>query len=157
MSKVSQKEHSQTCNLCKKRKKKPCFARMFPTQINDQWMRLCKDCWEVTVLAVLDPISLKCTIVETPGAKLVKRVYVFKDKIILSPGDKGARLTVPTKSFTRLKGARLNDILNVRALGDGIGLNWPALDEDLLVDKMYQAARNKFEFNRESNENDNKI
>ena len=37
----------------------------------------------------------------------------------------------PIKNYVRLKNATLKKLKNYRLVGDGVGINWPDLDEDL--------------------------
>ena len=42
-------EYRITCSLCRKRGKgdlKNMFARIYYRKINNEWVWLCKDCWE---------------------------------------------------------------------------------------------------------------
>lgn len=45
----------------------------------------------------------------------------------------GRRLSVPLAWFPRLAAASRVDLENYELLGDGEGIHWPALDEDLSV------------------------
>jgi hypothetical protein len=48
----------------------------------------------------------------------------------------GRELTVPVAWFPRLQAAPLAARNQYRLLGGGIGINWPALDEDISVEGL---------------------
>lgn len=57
----------------------------------------------------------------------------FRDqKMILALVD-GRELSVPLEWFPRLRNATLADLENYRFIGDGEGIHWETLDEDILV------------------------
>ena len=57
----------------------------------------------------------------------------FRDqKMILTLVD-GRELSVPLEWFPRLRNAALVDLNNYRFIGDGEGIHWETLDEDILV------------------------
>lgn len=45
----------------------------------------------------------------------------------------GRELSVPLEWFPRLRNASQSDLENYRLIGDGEGIHWETLDEDLLV------------------------
>ncbi len=59
-------------------------------------------------------------------------VLFLKGKMIVVLVD-GRELSVPLEWFPRLRSASLKDLENYRLIGDGEGIHWEALDEDLLV------------------------
>ena len=60
------------------------------------------------------------------------KVEIGSDVMRLSLVD-GRSLEVPLEWFPTLRDASPDDRRNVRIMGDGGGLHWPALDEDLSV------------------------
>ena len=61
-----------------------------------------------------------------------QQVLCTADELVVSLAD-GRTLTVPLAWFPRLAGASAQDLAEVELLGDGEGIHWPALDEDLSV------------------------
>jgi hypothetical protein len=55
-----------------------------------------------------------------------------QDALILHLED-GRTLSVPLEWFPRLRDASEKDRLNWRFIGQGYGIHWPALDEDISV------------------------
>ncbi len=45
----------------------------------------------------------------------------------------GRELSVPTCWFQRLANASLEDLRKCELIADGVGITWPALDEDLSI------------------------
>ena len=52
----------------------------------------------------------------------------------------GRRLSVPLVWFPRLLHARAEQRRNWRLIGDGRGIHWPDIDEDLSVEGLLQGA-----------------
>lgn len=48
----------------------------------------------------------------------------------------GRQLSVPRIYFPRLDGAALSELENYQLSGDGLGIHWDALDEDLYVPNL---------------------
>jgi hypothetical protein len=48
----------------------------------------------------------------------------------------GRVVTVPLEWFPRLRSATEEQCANWRLIGDGVGLHWPDLDEDLSVEGL---------------------
>ncbi len=48
----------------------------------------------------------------------------------------GRELSVPLAWFPRLLSATLEQRQNWRLIGDGVGINWPAIDEHLSVEGL---------------------
>jgi len=63
---------------------------------------------------------------------LATRVKPMGDQLVVDLVD-GRRLEVPLSWFPRLERASPKDRRNLEILGDGEGIHWPALDEDLGV------------------------
>jgi len=63
---------------------------------------------------------------------LAQDVEFTEDDLIVSLVD-GRKVTVPLVWFPRLARATKNQLENYEFLGDGEGLHWPDLDEDLSV------------------------
>jgi len=63
---------------------------------------------------------------------LASRVEITGSELIVHLVD-GRRLEVPLSWFPRLERASARDRRKIEILGDGEGIHWPALDEDLGV------------------------
>ena len=63
---------------------------------------------------------------------LATRVKPTGDHLVVDLVD-GRRLEVPLSWFPRLERASTKDRRKLEILGDGEGIHWPALDEDLGV------------------------
>ena len=48
----------------------------------------------------------------------------------------GRELTVPLEWFPRLRAASADQLRNYRLIGDGVGIHWPDLDEDISVEGL---------------------
>jgi hypothetical protein len=69
-----------------------------------------------------------------------KQVRVTADEILLDLAD-GRRLAVPVAWFHRLLNATELQRQNFELLGDGIGIHWPDIDEDLSVAGLLRGTR----------------
>lgn len=63
---------------------------------------------------------------------LAQHVEFTDDDMIVSLVD-GRKVTVPLIWFPRLSNATRNQLGNYELLGDGEGIHWPEIDEDLSV------------------------
>jgi hypothetical protein len=63
---------------------------------------------------------------------LAEHVELTSKELVVELVD-GRRLEVPLSWFPRLERASAKDRRNLEILGDGEGIHWPALDEDLGV------------------------
>ena len=63
---------------------------------------------------------------------LAQEVSFTDDEFIVSLAD-GRTITVPLVWFPRLAGATSAQLQNYEILGDGEGIHWPEIDEDLSV------------------------
>ncbi len=63
---------------------------------------------------------------------LAQTVEFTDDDLIVSLVD-GRKVTVPLVWFPRLSSATKSQLENYELLGDGEGIRWPELDEDLSV------------------------
>ena len=63
---------------------------------------------------------------------LAQNVEFTNDDIIVSLVD-GRKVTVPLVWFSRLSKATKTQLENYELLGDGEGIHWPDIDEDLSV------------------------
>jgi hypothetical protein len=52
----------------------------------------------------------------------------------------GRKLTVPLIWFPRLAGANNEQLQNYEILGDGEGIHWPDLDEDISVEGLLRGT-----------------
>jgi hypothetical protein len=59
-------------------------------------------------------------------------VQVTEDELIVLLAD-GRRLAVPLAWFPRLLNATASQRKNFELLGDGLGIHWPEIDEDLSI------------------------
>ena len=63
---------------------------------------------------------------------LAENVEFTDDDMIVSLVD-GRRIMIPLVWFPRLAAATKNQLTNYELLGDGEGIHWPDIDEDLSV------------------------
>ena len=61
-----------------------------------------------------------------------KEVTVTEDELIVALAD-GRRVAVPLAWFPRLLHATAEQRRNFEILGEGVGIHWPDVDEDLSV------------------------
>ncbi len=61
-----------------------------------------------------------------------KEVTVTEDELIVALAD-GRRVAVPLAWFPRLLRATADERRNFEILGEGVGIHWPEIDEDLSV------------------------
>jgi hypothetical protein len=59
------------------------------------------------------------------------------EKMLLLLED-GRELAVPLEWFPRLRDADTTALNNWRLIGNGEGIHWPDLDEDILVEKLLE-------------------
>lgn len=50
----------------------------------------------------------------------------------------GRELSIPLEWFPKLKNATKKELEQWRFIGDGEGIHWKALDEDILVEKLLE-------------------
>jgi hypothetical protein len=67
-------------------------------------------------------------------------VQVTEDELVVFLAD-GRRLAVPVAWFPRLLNATESQRQNFELLGDGIGIHWPEIDEDLSVAGLLRGTR----------------
>jgi hypothetical protein len=67
-------------------------------------------------------------------------VRCSEDELLVQLGD-GRSIAVPLAWFPRLLHATAAQRANVQLLGDGRGLHWPDVDEDLRVEGLLRGAR----------------
>ena len=63
---------------------------------------------------------------------LARDVAVSADELTVSLVD-GRRISVPLAWFPRLLNATADELAHWEILGNGVGIRWPELDEDLSV------------------------
>ncbi len=68
------------------------------------------------------------------------RVRVTRDELRLDLAD-GRRLTVPLDWYPRLSRANSRQRANFELIGDGEGIHWPDVDEDLSVAGLLRGNR----------------
>lgn len=66
---------------------------------------------------------------------LAVEVLFEKTKMIVILKD-GRELAIPLEWFPLLRNAELAELRNYRFIGDGEGIHWPVLDEDVLVSNL---------------------
>lgn len=66
---------------------------------------------------------------------LAQQVEFTADELIVSLVD-GRTITVPLLWFPRLAGATTAQLRNYEIVGDGEGIHWPEIDEDLSVEGL---------------------
>jgi hypothetical protein len=71
-----------------------------------------------------------------------ERVECTDSELILHLHD-GRRLSVPLARFPQLLGATPERRSNIELLGDGEGIHWPLLDEDLSVEGLLAGRRSR--------------
>jgi hypothetical protein len=77
----------------------------------------------------------------TPAVKfeaLAVDVSITDDALQVVLAD-GRELSVPLAWFPRLLSATLEQRQNWRLIGDGVGINWPAIDEHISVEGLLAA------------------
>ncbi len=58
-----------------------------------------------------------------------------EDKMTIFVAD-GREISIPLEWFPKLRSASLEELNNWRFIGDGEGIHWADLDEDLLVSEL---------------------
>ena len=71
---------------------------------------------------------------------LAQEVKFTDDELIVSLVD-GRTIMVPLVWFPRLASATAAQLRNYEILGDGEGIHWPAIDEDLSVEGLLLGIR----------------
>ena len=66
---------------------------------------------------------------------LAHDVRVTDDELVVSLDD-GRRISVPLVWFPRLLSASSGARSNWRLIGEGVGIHWPDVDEDIAVDGL---------------------
>ena len=61
-----------------------------------------------------------------------KEVWITEDELVVLLAD-GRRICVPLAWFPRLLRANSQQRTNFELLGEGVGIHWPDIDEDLSV------------------------
>lgn len=70
----------------------------------------------------------------------------FPDDTMSVTFNSGTNLLIPLTQFDRLKSASAADRNDWQLIGDGIGVHWPKIDEDLSVENILAAySRSKRE------------
>jgi len=63
---------------------------------------------------------------------LAQNIEFTEDDLVVSLVD-GRKVAVPLVWFPRLSSATKKQLENYQLLGDGVGIHWPEIDEDLSV------------------------
>ena len=80
------------------------------------------------------------TISAVETQSLAQDVAFTEDEMIVSLVD-GRRISVPLAWFPRLAAASRAQLENWELLGDGEGIHWPELDEDISVAGLLRGAK----------------
>lgn len=78
--------------------------------------------------------------VEHRDAPLARRVECSEDALTVELTD-GRRLSVPLDWYPRLRHGRPQERENWELIGEGDGIHWPDLDEDLSVEGLLAGRR----------------
>jgi len=70
----------------------------------------------------------------------IKEVTVTEDELVVVLAD-GRRLATPLAWFPRLLNATSEQRARFELLGEGVGIHWPDVDEDLSVEGLLRGAR----------------
>jgi len=68
-----------------------------------------------------------------------KEVTLTDDELVVVLAD-GRRIAVPLAWFPRLLSANADQRQNFEILGDGVGIHWPDVDEDLSVSGLLRGT-----------------
>jgi len=68
-----------------------------------------------------------------------KEVTLTEDEVVVVLAD-GRRIAVPLAWFPRLLSATADQRQNFEILGDGVGIHWPDVDEDLSVSGLLRGT-----------------
>lgn len=82
--------------------------------------------------------GMNTLVIET--CALAKSVQFSDDDMIVSLVD-GRTITVPLVWFPRLAAANQKQLTNYELLGDGEGIHWPDVDEDISVAGLLRGDR----------------
>jgi len=66
----------------------------------------------------------------------------FTDDRLVVHLEDGRDLIVPLEWFPRLRNASSDELTNWRFIGDGIGIHWEQLDEDISVEGLLKGDHN---------------
>lgn len=69
-------------------------------------------------------------------SKIATNIEIIDAELKVSMQD-GRILFVPIEWFPRLRNANKKQLENWRFIGDGEGVHWEDLDEDILVEKLF--------------------
>lgn len=81
---------------------------------------------------------MSTSVIET--SPLAEDVRVTNDELVVRLVD-GRTISVPLAWFPRLLHATADERANFELLGDGEGIHWPAIDEDLSVAGLLRGNR----------------
>ncbi|MEX0323735.1 MAG: DUF2442 domain-containing protein [Puniceicoccaceae bacterium] len=71
---------------------------------------------------------------------LARRIEITDDNLIVELRD-GRRISIPLEWYPRLQHAASDELLNWELLGEGKGIHWPELDEDISVEGVLAGRR----------------
>lgn len=72
----------------------------------------------------------------TDAPPQAREIEITEDTLVVHVKD-GRTISVPLAWFPRLLDATQAQLVNYRFIGNGIGIHWPDLDEDLSVPRLF--------------------
>ena len=78
--------------------------------------------------------------IERPPTVLARHVQVTGDRLVVDLDD-GRTLSVPLSWYPRLAHGSASELSHWELVGQGLGIHWPDLDEDLSVDGLLAGVR----------------
>jgi hypothetical protein len=73
----------------------------------------------------------------------VKKVYFIRNMLCVLLED-GREIIVPLEYYPRLKNATAKQRKNYQIIGNGTGIYWPDIDEDLSVEAIIEGQPSRF-------------
>jgi hypothetical protein len=73
----------------------------------------------------------------------VKKVYFIRNMLCVLLED-GREIRVPLEYYPRLKNATAKQRKNYQIIGNGTGIHWPDIDEDLSVEAIIEGQPSRF-------------
>jgi hypothetical protein len=73
----------------------------------------------------------------------VKKVYFIRNMLCVLLED-GREIRVPLEYYPRLKNATAKQRKNYQIIGNGTGIYWPDIDEDLSVEAIIEGQPSRF-------------
>lgn len=70
-----------------------------------------------------------------PGLNVAEPVAILNDSLEIVLND-GRTISAPLAWYPRLSHASSSELSNWRLIGNGVGIHWPEIDEDISVDDL---------------------